>query len=171
MNVGDSNIDALLMLAALEGRRDNHALAREYYERVLAKATDSNNRAAQSIALHELGMLLQRERKLFEAEQCYHRSLELAKQIGDDNGAATTMGQLGKLKELQDDDIGALLLYFEAENLFKKLNSPMKAQVENDKHRLIAKIALDQYRINHAKKYRARHEGLKGKVLRWLRIK
>lgn len=172
MKVGDSDIDALLTLAALEARRDNHSLAREYYERVLAKAADLNNLTAQSIALHELGMILQRERKLFEAEQYYYRSLELANQVGDYNGAAITMAQLGKLKELQDNDMDALFLYSEAEDLFKTLNSPMKERVESDKYRLLTKMRLEEKEIrNYARKHFVDREGLKRRILRWLGIK
>jgi tetratricopeptide (TPR) repeat protein len=164
MDVGDSKLEALLLLAGLEGRRDNRALAREYYKRVRDQATQTGNSVALSIALHELGIFLQKDGKLFDAEQHYVKSLELCLQFNDGDGAARTTAQLGKLKELQGDQSGALLQYLSARELFKKINSPMQEQAEHDAIRLLAKIARDKKDTYH-------REGFGRKILRWLRIK
>lgn len=144
MDIGDQKIEALLMLAGLEGKRENRALAREYYERIVTRATETGNSVALSIAFHQLGMLLQADGKLFEAEQQYVKSLELSNQLGDDDGAARTTAQFGKLKELQDDQVGALFQYVSARSLFAKIDSPMKEQVERDMIRLLVRMKLDK---------------------------
>jgi tetratricopeptide (TPR) repeat protein len=164
MDIGDPKIEALLALAGLEGKRGNRALARQYYETVRDQATWAGNSVALSIALHELAMLFQQEGKLENAEQLYLKSLELCVQLNDNDGAARTNGQLGKLKELQGDLSGASSYYLEAFTLFEKVNSPMKEKALMDALQVSMKM-------RRAEKRSAPREGLVSKLLRWLRIK
>jgi hypothetical protein len=58
----------------------------------------------------------------------YGESLEISKRLGDRNGIAITLGQLGKLSAQEGDGTEGARLLREAVSIFEKLKSP-KAEI------------------------------------------
>ncbi|HNX09599.1 MAG TPA: hypothetical protein PKL29_05750, partial [Methanothrix sp.] len=56
----------------------------------------------------------------------YEQSLDLAKDLGDKSGIASSLGQLGRIKEENKDYGGALEDYLMALSIFEELHSPYR---------------------------------------------
>lgn len=54
----------------------------------------------------------------------YRESLRIGRALGDQNGIASTLHQLGKLAEIDGDKKDAVRLFREALTIFEKLKSP-----------------------------------------------
>lgn len=73
---------------------------------------------------HNLAVLYQNRGELAEARRLYDESLEIKKRLGDQQGVALTLGQLGRLAEGEGDKEGAARLFREALGIFERLGSP-----------------------------------------------
>lgn len=69
-------------------------------------------------------MIAQSQGKIEEARRLYDESLEIEKQLGNQNGIAITLHQLGMIAEIEGDKVEAARLFREALTIFERLKSP-----------------------------------------------
>ena len=71
-------------------------------------------------------MIHQRQGNYEEAVKLYNQSLKIKEELGDKNGFAITLHQLGRINEEEGEYSSALRNYLISFSIFEQLNSPNK---------------------------------------------
>jgi tetratricopeptide (TPR) repeat protein len=85
---------------------------------------------------HNLAVVYQSCGNIDGARRLYDESLEIAKKLGDQQGIAITLGQLGILAEEEGHKKKAAQLFREALSIFERLRSPFAEVARRSLHRV-----------------------------------
>jgi DNA-binding SARP family transcriptional activator len=91
------NADALAALAQYHLAQGDLTRAHAYQTQVLAQQNASGDRSAVATAQHQLGVILQRQRKSDAALAHFRAALALREQIGDQVGLTASLDALGEI--------------------------------------------------------------------------
>ncbi len=111
------------------------------YETMLRKAKEQKNDSAQLRALNGIGALHASHYDFFSASELFQEALQVARRIGDLQGTAETLNQLGNFYYTMGDLSKATAYYQEARDISVK--------IQNEVHRIeaedgLAKVLLEQ---------------------------
>ncbi len=108
----DAQMASLLQgLAIFALNTRSFAAADGLYQQLHEWASRTKQPQAEAMASHQLGVVAHECRDLKTAEQWFHRSLEIKKQLGDEDGTASTFYHLGMVAHQQGDFETAERLY------------------------------------------------------------
>ena len=115
-------VDFAYWLDELFERSGHWDLRRRALENGLKAATPGSR--DEAALRHNLGMLAQQQGDYGQARQFYQESLRIEEELGNRAGVATSLGQLGRLAELEGNYRVAVRLWVVALATFEELHSP-----------------------------------------------
>ena len=153
---GATSAKPLLRVAALREARGDAAGAREAYARALAQfdeedPLDAGEREARASALNSLGLLLEADRRLPDAEAAYRRAAEAhAAAFGEEHPAtATARANLAGMLALRGEAAAAAALLERARSVFEAAYEARHQDTANLRNRL-GEIYESQGRLDEA---------------------
>jgi class 3 adenylate cyclase len=150
INILDAAADPATVLAVYEGRAKMYTRLGEPqkamadYEAMLAKAKEVNDDTAQMRALNGNGALQASHHNFTLASEYFQKALVVARKIGDGQGIADTLNQLGNFYYNMGELEFATQCYRESRDLSRKANNDLYRISAEDG---LAKIMLEQGEI------------------------
>ncbi len=115
------NVNALLASGRVDVRAGDDQAALDPLNKALSLAIQFDNQEQKGNILAVMGVAYQDLNKLDDALRNYQQALEIRKNVGDQRGYASTLGQMAQLQDMQGNFNGALASYKEAIEVDRKI--------------------------------------------------
>ena len=115
------NVNALLASGRVDVKAGNDQAALDPLNKALSLAIQFDNTEQKGAILQAMGVAYQDLNKYDDALRNFQQALEIRKQVGNQSGVASTLGQIAQVQEAQGDFKGALASYKEAIEVDRKI--------------------------------------------------
>jgi serine/threonine protein kinase/tetratricopeptide (TPR) repeat protein len=108
------NVSALLASGRVDVKANDDQAALDPLNKALSLAIEFDNQEQKGAILQAMGVAYQDLNKPDDAMRNYEQALEIRKNVGDQRGIASTLGQMAQLQDAQGNFNGALASYNDA---------------------------------------------------------